>query len=81
MNGRLGTNVKEHVIGNQKVYFDFYRDGILYYRTEKDLLFEVPIDDVGTGTMKNEDKALLYMRWIRKQLEANEEGMKECMGA
>lgn len=71
------TNVKEHVNNNQKVYFDFYRGGILYYRTEKGLLFEVPASDVGTATMNREDKSLYYMRWIRKQLESNEEGKKD----
>lgn len=73
-------SVKEHVTDNQKVTFEFYRDGILYYKTEKGLLFEVPASDCGTASMNREDKALLYMRWIRKQLEANETGMKECIG-
>ena len=71
-------NVKEHVKGNQKVSFRFYRNGILYYETEKGLLFEVPVSDTGTGTFSAEGKAILYMRWIRKQLEANEAGMREC---
>jgi len=69
-------SVKEHVVNDQKVRFQFYREGILYYKTEKGLLFEVPISDAGTGVMLNEDKALLFMRWIRKQIEANKEGME-----
>jgi len=70
--------VKDYVKNNQKVYFQFYRQNILYYKTEDDtLLFEVPISDVGTGLMSREDKAILYMRWIRKQLEANEQGLAE----
>lgn len=70
-------SVKEHVENNQKVRFSFYRDSILYYETEKGLLFEVPISDTGKGCFNAEDKALLYMRWIRKQLEANSEGLKD----
>ena len=66
------TNVKEHVTGKQKVRFQFYRSGILFYKTEKGLLFEVPITDTGTGVFKDTDKALCFMRWIRKQLETNE---------
>ena len=72
-------SVKDHVIGEQKVRFEFYRDGILYYKTDLGLLFEVPITDTGRGTMMNEDKAIFYMRWIRKQLEANEEGLAELV--
>jgi hypothetical protein len=70
----MKTNVKEHVVNGQKVKFDFYRDKTLYYKTDKGLLFEVPCSDTGNGVFKNEDKAISYMRWIRKQLEANEEG-------
>lgn len=69
-------NVKEHVNNNQTVKFSFYRDGILYYTTEKGLLFEVPIADAGSACFNASDKALLYMRWIRKQLVANEEGKR-----
>jgi len=68
--------VKEHIINNQKVKFAFYRDKILYYKTEKGLLFEVPISDTGNGCFNAEDKALLFMRWIRKQIEANKEGLE-----
>jgi len=68
-------SIKEHVIDNQKVKFQFYRHGILYYETEKGLLFEVPTSDVGDAVFLKEDKAILFMRWIRKQLEANAEGM------
>ena len=65
------TNVKEHVINNKKVYFQFYRSGTLYYKTELGLIFEVPTSDCGDACFIQEDKAMLYMRWIRKQLEAN----------
>ena len=70
--------IKKHVENNQIVRFQFYRAGILYYETEKGLLFEVPISDCGDACFNREDKAILFMRWIRKQLEANEEGKREC---
>ena len=73
----MSLNVKDHVKDNQRVHFEFFRMGTLYYKTELGLLFEVPINDIGTATMLNEDKALLYMRWIRKQIEANKQGMKD----
>ena len=62
-------NVKSHVDNGQKVKFSFYRSGVLYYETEKGLIFEVPISDCNDACFKNEDKAMVYMRWIRKQLE------------
>ena len=68
--------VKEYVVNDQKVRFSFYREGILYYKTEKGLLFEVPISDTGNGCFNVEDRAMLFMRWIRKQLKANAEGLK-----
>lgn len=57
-------DLKEMIRG--KVKFDFYRDGNLYYRTENNLLFPVPVSDTGTATFLAEDKAILFMRYIRK---------------
>jgi len=39
-------------------------------------MFPVPIDDTGDGTFLNEDKAMLFMRYIRKQLSAIEAEVK-----
>lgn len=72
------VNVKQHVTDGAKVRFQFYRSGTLYYETEKGLLFEVPCSDAGDAVFNSEDKAIMFMRWIRKQLEANEEGKREC---
>jgi hypothetical protein len=41
----------------------------LWYVTECGFKFPVPIEDVGTGVFAAEDKAVLFMRWIRKQRE------------
>ena len=73
------VNVKEHVKGNQKARFDFYRGSILYYKTEKGLLFEIPVSETGDAVFGAEERAMLLMRWIRKQLEENEKGRKECV--
>ena len=62
-------NIVDHVRDNQKVHFKFYRMGILYYETDKGLLFEIPISDTGSGSFNVEDKAINYMRWIRPQIE------------
>jgi hypothetical protein len=59
--------LKDHVKGH--VAFQFYRDGNLWYTTETGLEFPVPIGDVGSATFLAYDKALLFMRYIRKHLE------------
>jgi hypothetical protein len=43
----------------------------LWYRTsETNLLFPVPIADTGTSTVLATEKAIFFMRWIRKYLAA-----------
>ena len=76
----FSLNITDHVRDNQKVHFKFYRMGILFYETEKGLLFEIPITDTGTGTFNNEDKAINYMRWIRPQLEKAKKELESMNG-
>lgn len=61
------VDVKPHIKG--LVHFQYYRDRSLWYRTDSGLLFPVPIEDIGTATFDAEDKARLFMRYIRKWLE------------
>jgi hypothetical protein len=61
--------IKEMVERNQKVRFRFYRDGQLWYATECGFEFLVPISEAGTATFLAEDKAILFMRYIRKHME------------
>lgn len=60
--------LKEMVTNNQKVRFSFYRDGQLWYETECGFRFSVPIEEAGTATFLAEDRAILFMRYIRKQM-------------
>jgi len=60
--------LKEMIVNNQKVRFSFYRDGNLWYETECGFRFPVPITDAGTATFAAEDRAILFMRYIRKHL-------------
>ena len=64
-------NLKDHIKGTVK--FQFYRAGNLYYKTSTGLEFPVPIEDVGNATILNEDKGMLFMRYIRKHLKALEQ--------
>jgi hypothetical protein len=59
----------KEMVKDKMVRFVYYRDGELIYITEDGFEFVVPISDAGTGTFKAEDKAIFFMRWIRKQVE------------
>ena len=48
------------------MHFRFYRDGQLWYETDSGLKFPVPINDTGTAAFNRDDKAMLFMRYIRK---------------
>lgn len=61
-------NIKNMVKDNKKVYFVRFKKGNLYYKTECGFEFPVPVSDTGDGEFLREDKALTYMRWIRKQI-------------
>lgn len=64
----MTTDIKDHIKGIVK--FQFYRDNCLYYRNDLGLVFSVPIEDIGGATFLAEDKAMLFMRYIRKHLES-----------
>ena len=57
--------LKEMIVNNQQVRFSFYRDKQLWYETECGFRFPVPIEDAGTATFLAEDRAILFMRYIR----------------
>ncbi len=62
---------------DKKVYFHFYRDGELWYRTESGFEFPIPPDDMRGAIFKAEDKSVFFMRFIRKYLEFLEQSMKD----
>lgn len=64
--------IKEHIQG--KVKFQYYRDNQLFYQSDSGLIFPVPIEDIGNATFLAEDKAMLFMRYIRKHLASMECG-------
>ena len=66
-------NIKDMVKDNQKVTFQCYRKGELWYKTDSGFEFPVPVDDAGDATMLASDKALLFMRYIRKHIEVCEQ--------
>jgi len=68
--------IRDFVFGGNNVWFDYYRAGYLYYwtfmkGTSEMYSFPVPIDDIGGATLLSSDKAITFMRWIRKAIEDN----------
>lgn len=62
-------NVKDMVNNGQRVKFVKYQQQELWYKCENGFEFPIPISDVGDAAFLNEDKALLFMRWIKKHLD------------
>ena len=73
-------SITDTVKDNKKVHFLYYRANELWYRTECGFEFPVPISDTGTGIFNNEDKALLFMRWIRKHVNYIKEAAEKQQG-
>ena len=62
------TNSIKSMVKDKTVKFLYYREHELWYTTECGFEFPVPINDVGSASMNAEDKAILFMRWIRKHV-------------
>ena len=60
--------LKEMVAKDKTVSFMYYRSGNLWYTTEDNFVFPVPISDIGDATFSHQDKAILFMRYIRKYM-------------
>lgn len=63
------------LVKDNVVIFDSYRAGVFYYnimtQMEDKYQFQVPIEDIGNATLLSSDKAITYMRWIRKSMADN----------
>ncbi len=77
--GRCVMNLKDMVSNQKKVKFVRYQQKELWYTTECGFEFPVPISDTGDGAFMMEDKALLFMRWIKKQIDFINDAKKSQM--
>lgn len=67
-------NLKE-MVKDRKVTFVCFRKNNLWYKIEdSDFTFPVPIMDIGDAEFKFEDKAILFMRYIRRHQKLITEG-------
>lgn len=68
------NTLKEMVQPGKKVKFTRYLDGNLWYTTDCGFEFPVPTSDTGNATFLAEDKAMLFMRYMRKHIATITEG-------
>lgn len=72
-------SIKEMVKDGKHVSFICFKDSELWYRTECGFDFPVPISDTGTACFLAKDRAMLFMRYIRKHLAMLEEARAICV--
>jgi len=66
-----GLKLKD-IVKNNFVHFNSYRTGFFHYIVKvNNIIYQFPIDreDIGQATLLATDKAIMYMRWIRKAIE------------
>ena len=66
-------NIKD-IVRDNTVRFLRYRKGVAYYAVRvveegADYAFPVPLGDIGDATLEAEDRAMLFMRYIRRALD------------
>lgn len=66
-------SLTSRVSSGKVVKFMHYQSGNLWYRCEDGFEFPVPLEDTGTASFNAEDKAIMFMKWIRKHMTFIEE--------
>lgn len=66
----------KHLVKGREAFFIYYFDKELWYGIEyevdKFFVFPVPVEDIGTAKFLAADKAILFMRYIKKHLKVLE---------
>jgi len=63
-----------------QAYFQYIRKGIAYYKTKCSLgevLFEIPVDDMGDADFRDKEDAQLLNRWLMFHEEVNPKEVSE----
>lgn len=73
MAGKIDTELLKSRV-KSPVNFAYFRDGSLWYHCHDGWEFPVSVGDTmnaqgGSPTFLREDKGIVFMRWIRKQME------------
>jgi hypothetical protein len=75
--GETMTTIKEMVKDGKTVKFSHYRHNQLWYKTDCGFQFAVPVSDIGDASFHAEERAITLMRYIRKQMDVNKEGLAD----
>lgn len=62
----MKIDITQAVSNGKKVHFSHYRAGNAYYTTDDGDTFAVPLSDLGEATLLRDDKAIMFMRYMRK---------------
>lgn len=75
----MKIDIKEMVKDNKKVRFVHFKIDELWYETETGFRFPVPTnrEEIGEAVFLAEDKAILFMRYIKRQIKLLEEASEE----
>ena len=66
--------IKNLVKPGMQVHFTHYQKNYLWYRHDNGFEFPVPVEDTQDGMFLASDKAMLFMRYMRKELARIEDG-------
>ena len=74
------VNIKDLIGKECVVAFNHYRAGFFYYYVYninkvpdgEVYMFNIPIEDTDGAEFLRDDKAIIFMRWIRKAIDNNE---------
>ena len=74
------VSIKDVVKSPNIVSFDFYRQGKFYYNAYNPnetpdgpvYQFTIPIEEIGDATFPATEKAIMFMRFIRKAMDSGE---------
>ena len=65
---KLPCNLSIVQLIQEKSYFMYCRDKVLFYKTESGFVIRVPVEETGTGQFNHEhEKSLIFLRWLRPQ--------------
>lgn len=59
-------DVKRAVSNNGNVHFVSFKDNVLWYQTDYNELFPVPVEDTAGAEFYPKEKAIFLMRWMNK---------------
>lgn len=69
--------LKEVVAPGKMVTFCTFDYPTMWYQTECGFKFPIPLDDTKDASFKKEDRAIFFMRWIRKHIDEITKAQRE----